>query len=391
MDHRISAEERAAFRGCRRRWDLTSPNRMNLEPATRSGLVDLDRAVKDALAIHYFPGMWDWPPAIVAPLVVKGFDRSMGDQQDLVSSERSLTDSEAEQWHRGLDDGRRMLARYADWATSADRFAPVRVESDFEVQIPDPARPGGSLPTATAGAVLYVGRLDALVIDEFDAYWILRHRVVDRWTPRYQLELDEESIMACWAWESFYLGMTINGTIDNELRMDDDTYDGPIPPPGPGSPPGLSGAPAERRVRQSEGSGGGRNVPQHRRISAVAHEPTSAPRVEVDEGPGFRRTWIRRRSEEKAAAADRLAREAVAMIDPSVFTDPTPSDEQCRPCAYVPPCVALNQGQDPAALLADGYRRRPAEPELVERLGSVSWGFGRGAAPPLFGADRKST
>ncbi len=385
MDHRIRAEERAAFRGCRRRWDLSSPNRMDFEPATRSGAYDMDRAVRDALAVHYFPGMWDWPPAIVAPLVIKGFERSMGDQQDLVTSERSLTDREAERWRHGFDDGRRMLGRYGDWATSIDRFAPVRVESEFEVQIPDAGRPGMSLPTKTAGAVLYVGGVDALVIDEFDAYWILRHRVVDRWTPRYQLELDEESIAACWAWENFYLGMTINGTIDNELRLDDDTYDGSALPAEPG------GAPSERRVRQSEGSGGGRNIPLHRRISAVAHEPESAPRFEVDEGPGFRRTWIRRRGDEKAAAASRLAREAVAMIDPSVFADPDPSDGQFRLCAYVPPCLALNQGQDPADLLADGYRRRPTEPERLERLGQVTWGFGRGAQPPLFGAGRRST
>ena len=385
MDHRISADERAAFRGCRRRWDFSSPNRRDLEPATPSGTFDLDRAVKDALAIHYFPGMWDWPAAIVVPLVIKGFQRSMSDQQDLVTSEQPLTEPEAERWRHGVDDGRRMVERYVEWATSIDRFAPVRVESDFEVQIPDPASPGGALPTTTAGAVLYVGRLDALVIDEFDAYWILRHRVVDRWTPTYQLELDEESIAACWAWENFYLGMTITGTIENEVQLDDETPGGATAPVEPGG-----AIPAERRVRQNEGSGGGRSIPQHRRLWAVAHEPEAAPRVEVDEGPGFRRTWIRRRSEEKAAAAARLAREAAAMIDPSVWTDPYPSDEQCRRCAYVPPCVAMNQGQDPADLLAAGYRRRPVQLEPPERLGSVTWGFGRGAAPPAF-EDRKST
>lgn len=378
MDHRISAAERADFKGCRRRWDFASPNRRNLEPSARAAPLDLDRAIKDALAIHYFPGMWDWPPAIVLPLVIKGFERSMNDQQALLVSERPLTEREAQQWDLGVGAGRRMVERYVDWARSIDRFAPVRVESEFEVQIPDASRPGGALPTATAGAVLYVGRLDALVIDEFDAYWILRHRVVDRWTSRDQLELDEESITTCWAWENFYLGMTIAGTIDNEVRVDDDG----------GAPPT---APAGRRVPQSDGSGGGRSIPQHRRISAVAHEPEGAPRFETDEGPGFRRTWIRRNGDEKAAAAARLAREVAAMIDLSVFADPNPSDEQCRRCAFVPPCLALHQDHDPAGLLADGYRRRSAEPERLERLGSVTWGFGRGAAPPLFKADRKST
>ncbi|MDQ6840590.1 MAG: hypothetical protein M3137_20210 [Actinomycetota bacterium] len=383
MDHHISADERAAFRGCRRRWDFSSPNRMNLEANARSGMVDLNRAVKDALAIYYFPGMWDWPAVIVRPLVIKGFDRSLRDQHDLVTSERSLTDSEANAWHRTSDEGRTMVERYVDWAASIDHFAPVRVESEFEAQIPDPACPGSSLPTDRAGAVLYVGRIDALVIDEFDAYWVLRHRVVDRWTSPEQLELDEESIAACWAWEHFYLGMTINGTIDNELRLHAD--DGSSWPSGPGRPR------TERRVAQSEGSGGGRSFPQHRRVSAAAAEPESAPRTEVEEGPGFRRTWIRRTNLETEAAASRLSREAVTMVDPNLFPAPNPSDEQCQHCAYVRPCLALNQGQDPAGVLVDQYRLRPSGPERSERLGRVTWGFGRGAAPPLFEAERKST
>jgi hypothetical protein len=34
-----------------------------------------------------------------------------------------------------------VLARYLDWAPTADRFAPVLVESDFEVNVLDPVRP----------------------------------------------------------------------------------------------------------------------------------------------------------------------------------------------------------------------------------------------------------
>jgi hypothetical protein len=39
-------------------------------------------------------------------------------------------------------------------------------------------------------------------VDEHDAYWIMRHRVVGAdWPPTEQLAADEETLIACWAWE----------------------------------------------------------------------------------------------------------------------------------------------------------------------------------------------
>jgi hypothetical protein len=386
--HQISADELAAFRGCRRRWDFSSANRMNLEHIDSRPVFDLGRAVKDALAIFYFPGMWDWPREIVLPLVFKGFERSMQDQRTRYASERSISGSEDERWRQNLDDGRRLLEDYVDWAPTADRFGPILVETDYVAPVPDPWRPGESLATEHGRPVHYVGRADALVIDEFDAYWILRHRVVDEWTPIEQLSLDEVSIAACWAWENFYLGMAIRGTIDNELRLrrtgepvDRTHAEGPGTDPRAGSEqPGV-----RPRILQSDGSGGGRSVPQHRRMSAQAKEPDASPRVEEQDGPGFHRTWIRRRPAEIASGGSRLAREAVYMIDPSVFPYPSPSIAQCGTCAYLRPCLTTNEGLDPTVALAEGYHRRP-EIEIPEtRLGSVTWSTGRGAAPPHFG------
>ena len=59
VDYRITAEERTRFKRCRRQWDFASPHRRNLrslafvEPA-------LPSALKDALAVYYYPGTWDW-------------------------------------------------------------------------------------------------------------------------------------------------------------------------------------------------------------------------------------------------------------------------------------------------------------------------------------------
>jgi hypothetical protein len=83
----------------------------------------------------------------------------------------------------------------------------------------DPASPVVGLVTAAGEAIRYTGRIDLLAVDRSDAYWIVRHRVVEgNWQPTGQLLDDEETLTACWAWEQFYLGMAITGVIYNELQ-----------------------------------------------------------------------------------------------------------------------------------------------------------------------------
>ena len=53
---------------------------------------------------------------------------------------------------------------------------------------------------------------------------------------------------------------------------------------------------------------------QHRRWQARVTEPARAAPVEQCLGPGFRRTWLRRSRDEVAAAGQRLAVDAAAMI-----------------------------------------------------------------------------
>ncbi|MDQ4105238.1 MAG: hypothetical protein M3186_16560, partial [Actinomycetota bacterium] len=65
MAYRIHASERTAFKRCRREWDLSSPNRQSFEPLPQSDSIDLNEAVRAALAVYYFPGMWEWDSAIV--------------------------------------------------------------------------------------------------------------------------------------------------------------------------------------------------------------------------------------------------------------------------------------------------------------------------------------
>jgi hypothetical protein len=394
----VTAADRASFRRCRRQWDFGAGMRQDLEPVRRPAVPDLDRAVRDALAVYYFPGMWDWDRGVRLPLVgqelTRALDRQRHRQRQRADADRG---DPANGWQEALAQGNALLARYIDWATRTDRFAPVLVETDFEVNVLDPARPDAGVVTAEGEPVRYTGRIDMMAVDEHDAYWIVRHRVVDGdWPATEQLVADEESITACWAWEQFYLGMAIAGTVHNELRLAPAKAAGareavaPVPDPArKATRPwrwlrSRTAAVTRPQVRQHEPSGGGRSVPQHRRMYAQAREPRRVEPIEQLTEDGFRRTWLRRTPADVAAAGRRLGRDVAEMVRSDLALYPEPSDENCPPCPYLDPCLALRNGRDEERILRAAYRKRPPEPPEEGRLGGRAWGVGRGAAPPKF-------
>lgn len=351
MAYRIRAGDRASFKQCRRAWDLGARNRQNYEPVEGPRAVDLDRALRDALAVYYFPGMWEWDRAIVQPLVHRALDKSLRAQQEAGADEQAC--------RAALTRGHPLLDAYARWAPTADRFTPVQVEVDFEVEIPDPATPGTNLTTPPGGAIRYVDRVDLLVVDEHDAYWAVQHRLVtEEWAEEDTLLLDERTIAWCWAWPLFYLDMQVTGTVYNEVKAH--AADLAVERPAE--------IPAHQRML-------------HRRMYATAAD---VPRERVrTEGTGaFRRTRIPRGAAELDAAGRHLAEEARTATTPGLAVYPSPAPQLCASCAYRSPCLVMNEGRDPAEVLAASYRHRP--PERIEegRLGGATWSMSRGAAPP---------
>ena len=82
----ISPADWASFRRCRRQWDFAARPRRNLEPLATGP--DLDRAIRDTLAVYYFPGMWDWGRSITQPLVVQGLERALAGQPEPLAAGR---------------------------------------------------------------------------------------------------------------------------------------------------------------------------------------------------------------------------------------------------------------------------------------------------------------
>ena len=372
MAYRFTPADRGAFKRCRRQWDFGARERQSYEPA-EAAAADLELAVRDALAVYYFPGMWDWQRSVVLPLVLQGFARSVG--RGPPAGEEELAAAEA------------LLRRYFEWAPGMDHFSPIQVEHPFEVNLPDPAGGDRELVLADGRPVRYQGRVDLLAGDEHDRYWVVAHRLADRFEPADDLLLDEELVAACWAVEQVYPGMRIAGTVHNELRLQSE------PPAGTAwSRRWRRLVHSDRRIRRSghqrglpqhEASGGGRSLPYARRGAARAR-PAELAAVEVQGDGPFRRTRILRGRAELAAMGARLAAEALDMVDPGLRLYPSPSPGHCGSCQFVAPCLAVERGEDVRAVLAAGYRDRG--PERVEpgRLGAATWGTGRGAAPPRF-------
>ncbi|MGH3885449.1 MAG: hypothetical protein ACRDSZ_02590 [Pseudonocardiaceae bacterium] len=355
MVYRIYASDRTAFKRCRREWDLSSPNRQNLEPISRPGPIDLSPALRDALAVYYFPGMWEWDRAIVLPLVHQALERSIRGQP------AAMADELAQQ--AGLTRGHALLDAYAAWAPAVDHFTPIRVETDFEVNPPDPAAPGANLLTPDGEEIRYSDRVDLLAIDSDDAYWVFQHRLVtDGWADHDALQLDERTIAWCWAWPLFYLGMRITGTIYNEIRADADE-------PESGEPGTIAPQPV------------GHQQIRHRRMYARSGT-VSGERLHAEGTDMFRRTRIRRGEAELAAAGAGLAAEVSIATSADLEIYPSPEPGVCARCSYRPPCLMLNQDDDATAELSRSYQHRSPEPIQEGRLGGATWSMNRGAAPP---------
>jgi hypothetical protein len=354
MDCRITDNDRAQFRRCRRQWDFASPHRRGLAPVGAAD-IGLTAALKDALTAYYYPGTWDWPHELKQSLVHKALKRAFEDGGET----------------HALETATALLDSYDAWAITVDDFAPIKIDHDVQALVPDPRDPERGLTTPDGSAVLYTCRIDLLAVDAADEYWVVRHHIVDEWQESEALIRDESAVAACWAWEQEYLGMEISGTIHNEIRTS-----GPLDPPATD----RSATVASQRVRQSEPSGGGRAIPQHRRLLARTARTNDTNRVEQRTAGLLRRTHIRRSRAEISLVPVFIGAEVIDMTNsPATYPNFAP---HCQMCEFSSPCLALIEGTDAETILAEDFRRPPTEDPPKPRLGQSTWGFGRGAAPP---------
>jgi hypothetical protein len=353
----VRPRELRKYRRCRREWDLGSQVRQRYAQKLPSMEWAFDKAIRDALAVYYFPAMDDWNRAIVRPLALKGFERSM--QESRKSHEKWAPYSEEEEaaFQDALALGQAMLTNYFVWAAALDDFDSIFADHDIWAPIPDPASPVHDLGTLDGRPMRYMGRMDQLIADPDDELWIVDHRVVrGDWTPNEELIEDEVLRSHCWHTQIAYPQMLIAGTITNELLVD-----------------GQRDAPpvyefVERDQRTMIGS---RHVQTRR--SPLSMEPSSTPAarsaattqdyVSLQQDNGlFRRTVIRRNQETMKATGVRVAEDAMQIRDPGVPVPPTFSSF-CAQCEFKQPCDAMEAGGDWEAILEEHFYQRAEDSE----------------------------
>jgi hypothetical protein len=211
--------ENRLFRQCRRAWDLAAGERQHYEPVEPAQVFDFGEAMHDALDVYYFPGMWEWNRAIVRPLAVAGFEKSMRRQRAAYAQTRDLSADQVHDFDQHLELGARVLERYFEWALEMDRFTPIQVAAQFDINVPDPANPDSGLLTPDRRPIQFRVKIDLAVIDDHELYWLVEHRIIadPTWPDIDQLRLDEQALTRSWAWQLHFLAK-LEGTIHNELR-----------------------------------------------------------------------------------------------------------------------------------------------------------------------------
>lgn len=213
--------ELESFRRCPRAWDLGARVRQNYVPILAAKVFDFGRAMRDALAVYYFPAMDDWDRQIVRPLAMQAFQRKMREHRTSYEAVAALDAGEERDWNEHLERGQGILRHYFAWCAEVDEFDWIFADHEFRAPVPDPESAGLDLVAPDGRALRYVGRIDQLM-DERDELWVVDHRLTtDGWADGRALVDDWVSVSAVWAMQMCYPSLKIAGNVYNEIRVDE--------------------------------------------------------------------------------------------------------------------------------------------------------------------------
>ncbi len=352
-----------AFHTCRRAWDLGARVRRDLVPRVPVAF-DLDLAIHAGLAVYYFPAMDDWSRSIVRPLALEGFHRAMREARVAYEEVATFDAATSEGWSRAWRLGDLVLHRYFGFAAAFDDFDSVLADDDLWTPLPDPERAGAELGTHDGRPIRYLCRLDQLIADPDDEWWVVEHRLSwGAWARDEELLDEQGSIRTLWALETAYPQIHVAGTVHNELLITERDEAAPVAV----DPASLDVAPGGAELDRRDMSAGVRHTnlrrspitPEERIVGAAFDRDDEIAHREEDQQ--IRRTWVRRGHGDLHMVGNDLAREALMMIDPAVDVGSSPAPDTCGRCAFLEPCLLMETGADAEPALASGFRRRLAE------------------------------
>ncbi|HMK10289.1 MAG TPA: hypothetical protein VK461_01770, partial [Acidimicrobiales bacterium] len=358
----LRPSEIESFAACRRAWDLGARVRRDLVPVLPAPF-DFDAAVRAGLAVYYFPAMDDWSRSIVRPLAVEGFRRAMREDRAAYETVAAFDEALAETWDRAWRLGHALLHRYFAFAAAFDDFDSVLADDDLWVPVPDPDKAGTELGTHDGRPIRYLCRLDQLIGDPDDEWWVVDHRLSwGRWTADRDLLDARQTVRTLWALESAYPQIHVAGTVHNELLVSAEVA--VDPPRVRAEDPDIA---VDAELDRRDMTAGARRTnlrrspmtPAERILGSAFDRPDEiAHREEAHE---VRRTWVRRGHGEIHVVGEQLAREAWTMIDPDVTVPASPASDVCGRCPFLAPCLVMESGGDAEPMLRTRYRQRLPE------------------------------
>jgi hypothetical protein len=328
----IHTSDRITFKQCRRKWDLSSRIRQNLKPKQPAKALEFGTAIHAALEVYYEPQLWRADREVVQQCTLARFIEVTKEHK---AARGELSEEDRIDFEDRMDLGLGMLRHYFQWAPAHDKFIPVLVEAKFEVPI-------------TGHDAMYRGRMDLLIEDFDDRYWIVDHKTTARMEDELPfLELDEQCGSYAWAMQE-QLGIKVAGVIYNELFK------------GYPQPPAMNNS-------QRQGRWFSVNRQQNTSYEMVMQTLTEANEpiqlytdylnfLQADGKTYFKRTQVHRSQEELENLGKQISMETSDMLDPQIRIYPNPNKFSCRFCDYRLPCMAINDGSDVEWILKENYQ-----------------------------------
>jgi hypothetical protein len=249
--HEIHVSELRSYRGCRRRHDWAF--NQNLQPPVTPTPLEFGIAFHRAMQVMYDPKTWHLDKYALGVRAETAFIEACKEQRRefiRLTEKYGLSDEEEKDYETNLELGVGMVRWYAKTHLVQSEFAPVEVEAKFRVPVLDEngvqlrcacKRCKAKIATLSgtelhelakqcqadgyaehALPVVYEGRIDALVLDQFGGYWILDWKTTMRMMTEDSdviLEVDDQVASYCWAFR-VAMGLNIRGFKYVELRKD---------------------------------------------------------------------------------------------------------------------------------------------------------------------------
>jgi hypothetical protein len=306
--------------------------------------------------VYYNPETWMQPRKIVAAEALMAFNEVVAKQRATALEAMGVDDlaPEIEQDYRErVDLGRGMLKYHLNViAPEIDEgLTPVMVEVPFLIDICDPDTGENLLCPLCGTQIVFGGRIDAIIRDHYDSYWIFD------WKTAVRLHADDDEFLATEEQITNYtmavrrkLNADIRGFIYHEQKK------GYPKEPEPLTRTYKGRNFSTNKQQDTDYKTFVRTLYDHGENLAAYEEYLNY----LQENPP--RYYLRHRqnrNENELLEAERnLYLVAKEMTDPNTYKYPSPGRFSCGSCAFRIPCIMKNDGSDFEYTLETMYEKR---------------------------------